>query len=175
VSGDVFGHVKADAAGNAYVADTGNHRVLAIPAGSKTAAKVWGQSDFTSNGANQIKPGSIATPYKIAVDYSQKPFVLYVSDLENHRVLGWRDAVRFRNGDPADFVIGQPDLRTALPNTDSRGSRNPTRNGLDVPAGIVVDQRDGTLYVADAVNNRVLRFPRPADQTDRITPDVVLG
>jgi uncharacterized protein (TIGR03437 family) len=42
------------------------------------------------------------------------------------------------------------------------------------PAGIVV-AANGTLYLADSGNHRVLRYPRPANQSGRITPDAVLG
>jgi uncharacterized protein (TIGR03437 family) len=167
--------VKVDANGNLFVADTGNHRVLEFPAGSKSANRVWGQNDFTSNGANQIKSGSISTPYDIAVDYSSSPFALYVSDTANHRVLVWRDAVRFRSGDPADLVIGQPNLRTAVANVDTQGTPNPSRTSLSAPTGLAVNQSDGTLYVADSGNHRVLRFPRPVSQSGRISPDAVIG
>ncbi len=167
--------VKVDSDGRVYVADTGNNRVIGFPARSKSASMVWGQSTFSANGSNEVKPGSLNAPFMIAVDYSRQPYALYVSDMANHRVLGWRDAVKFRNGDPADLVIGQPDLRTAVPNVDSRGSLNPTRTSLSSPAGIVVQPGTGTLYVADSGNHRVLRFPRPADQTGRITPDAVIG
>ncbi len=167
--------VTAAADGNVYIADTGNNRVLGYPNGSKSATQVWGQSNFSSNGPNQVKPGSLNHPFKIAVDYTQTPYALYVSDTANHRVLVWRDAVRFRNGDPADMVIGQPDLRTAIPNVDTRGSETPTSTSLSSPSGVVVDPRTGDLFVADTGNNRVLRFPRPVDQSGRITPDAVIG
>ncbi len=167
--------VKLDPDGNAYVADAGNNRVLAFPVRSKSASMVWGQSTFAANGSNQVKPGSLSAPFAVAVDYSQQPFALYISDTANNRVLGWKDAVRFRNGDPADLVIGQPDLRTAIANVDSLGSLNPTRTSLSASRGIAVDPATGTLYVADSGNNRVLRFPRPVDQAGRITPDAVIG
>jgi sugar lactone lactonase YvrE len=136
---------------------------------------VWGQSTFSANGSNEVKPGSLNAPFTVAVDYSRQPYALYVSDTANHRILGWKDVVRFRNGDPADMVIGQPDLRTAVANVDSRGSLNPTRTSLSSPAGIVVEPATGALYVADSGNHRVLRFPRPVDQTGRVTPDAVIG
>lgn len=167
--------VKVDSSGNIYVADTGNNRVLGYPAGSKSANKVWGQTDFTGNGANQVKPGSLASPYKVAIDYSQSPYAIYVSDLDNNRVLGWRDSVRFRNGDPADIVIGQPDMRTAIANVDTRGSQNPSRTSLSRPSGIAVEPGTGALFVADTANNRVLRYPRPIAQSGRQTPDIVIG
>ncbi len=167
--------VKVDSNGNVFVADTGNNRVVQIPSGSKSAAQVWGQNDFVSNGANEIKPGSIDAPYKMAIDYSQTPFALYVSDTNNHRVLVWKDSAHFQSGDPADMVIGQPNLLTAAPNVDSGAAGTPTATSLSSPTGLAVNQANGTLYVADSGNNRVLRFPRPVAQSGRITPDAVIG
>jgi uncharacterized protein (TIGR03437 family) len=167
--------VQVDPGGTVYVADSGNHRVISFPPGTKAATRVWGQTDFTANGPNQIKPSSINAPYKMAIDYSSSPYALYVVDASNHRVLIWKDSVRFRNGDPADMVIGQPDLRTAAANSDSRNPQNPTRTSLSSPTGIAIDQRDGTVYIADAGNNRVLRYRRPVAQGGRISPDAVIG
>lgn len=166
--------VKVDAGGNLFVADTVNNRVLCFPAGQKTGAAVLGQPDFTANGINRIKPGSLNSPYKMAVDYSASPFALYISDTANHRVLVWKDAARFRTGDPADMVIGQPVMTSALPNADGGALLTPSATSLYSPKGIVVD-RDGNLYVADSDNNRVLRFPKPVQQSGRITADMVIG
>ena len=166
--------VSVDSQGDVLIADTGNNRVLSVPSGAVSASRVLGQTGFAGNGPNQIKPGSVNFPYKIAVDYSQAPFAVYVSDTNNNRVLIWKDSAHFRTGDSADLVIGQPDLVTAVPNVDSGGGSGPSKTGLSGPKGIAL-AADGTLFVADSGNNRALRFPRPVDQTGRITPDVVLG
>jgi uncharacterized protein (TIGR03437 family) len=167
--------VKVDSNGNLFVTDSANNRVLEFPSGSKNASRVWGQTDFTSNGPNRIKPGSIDAPFKMAIDYSSAPFALYISDAANNRVLIWKDSVHFQNGDPADLVIGQSSLLTGAPNVDSPNSKSPSATSLYTPAGIAVNPSDGTLYVADYQNNRVLRFPRPVAQTGRITADAVIG
>src|ERR1039457_7265795 len=111
----------------------------------------------------------------MAIDYSSPPFALYVSDTGNNRVLVWKDSAGFRNGDPADLAIGQPNLRTGAANVDSQGSSNPSRTSLSSPEGIAVNPADGTLYVSDTGNNRVLRYPRPVNQSGRISPDAVMG
>jgi uncharacterized protein (TIGR03437 family) len=168
--------VAIDPSGNVIVADTGNNRVLKFPAGAKTATSVWGQTDFTSNGVNRIKPSSIDYPFKMAVDYSSgAPFPLYVSDTANNRILVWLNSVTFQNGQAADLVIGQPNLLTAAPNVDSPGSQFPTSTSLSAPAGLAVNPSNGTLYVADSANNRVLVYPRPVSQSGRITPNAVIG
>ena len=167
--------VKVDQNGNVMVADTTNNRVVQFAANAKSASRVWGQSDFVSNGPNQIKPASLNLPYHMAIDYSSPPFALYVSDTGNNRVLVWKDSAGFRNGDPADLAIGQPNLRTGAANVDSQGSSNPSRTSLSSPEGIAVNPADGTLYVSDTGNNRVLRYPRPVNQSGRISPDAVIG
>jgi uncharacterized protein (TIGR03437 family) len=167
--------VKVDSSGNLFVADSGNHRVLRFAASAASASNVWGQAGLGGNGLNRVKPGSLYLPYKIAVDYSAAPFALYVSDMQNNRVLVWKDSARFRNGDPADLAIGQPDLFTGTANTDGGASQKPSAVSLFNPTGLAVDQTDGTLYVADSGNNRVLQYARPVDQSGRITARAVFG
>jgi DNA-binding beta-propeller fold protein YncE len=132
----------------------------------------FGDKSTYSERRQSRQTGQYPGAYKIAIDYSRAPFPLYVSDINNHRVLVWRDSARFRSGDPADLVIGQPNLTTALPNADSRVSISPSATSLAAPRGIAVDSA-GNLYVADSGNNRVLRFPRPVDQSAG-SPDQVL-
>jgi uncharacterized protein (TIGR03437 family) len=115
----------------------------------------------------------LSKPWKIVVDYTREPFALYASDTMNNRVLVWRDAVRFRTGDPADAVIGQHDLHSGAANA-SGANRKPSATSLNAPKGIALDPW-GNLYVADSGNNRVLRFSRPLDQTGAIAADLAIG
>lgn len=168
------GDMSVDAAGNLYIVDTGNHRVLFYEAGATAASKVFGQDDFQSNGANRIEPGSVGRAFGVVVDYSAEPFPVYVADQLNNRVLGWRSSLRFTNGTPADIVIGQADLTTSIANSDTGRSQSPRDTSLSGPRGLAIDEL-GNLWVADRGNNRVLRFRRPVDQEGRIRADVVLG
>jgi uncharacterized protein (TIGR03437 family) len=166
--------VAVDATGNVYVADSGNNRVLMYASGSRSATNVWGQASFTGNGVDEVKADSMWAPYKMAIDYSQSPFPLYVADTKNNRVLVWQDSIHFQSGAPADLVIGQPNLTTGIANVDN-AAQTPTATSLSSPSGLAVDQTTGDLYVADFGNNRVLHYPRPVNQSGRITPDIVLG
>jgi len=132
-----------------------------------------GQNDFSSNGVNQVKPGSINSPYKIAIDYSQSPFALYVSDTNNHRILVWYDATAFRSGDPANLRSDNP---TSHRPTEHRYTRisQAIADLAFFTRGMALDWL-GNLYVADSGNNRVLRYPRPVNQLGRITADTVIG
>jgi uncharacterized protein (TIGR03437 family) len=166
--------VAVDADGNVFVADGLNHRVVAYPAGTNTATRVWGQPDFTRNAPNGVEANSISGAYQMLIDYTTEPFPLYVSDTNNHRIMIWRDSTAFVNGAPADGLIGQPDLTTAVANVDTGAGQTPSSTSLAGPRGIALDSA-GNLFVADTLNNRVLRFSRPLDQSGRITADLVLG
>jgi uncharacterized protein (TIGR03437 family) len=166
--------VAVDGNGNVFVADASNHRVLAYPSGGNAATRVWGQPDFTHNAPNGVDASSISGAYQIAVDYTSEPFPIYVADTNNHRIMIWRDSTSFKNGAPADRVIGQPDFTTAMANVDTGPGQTPSPTSLAGPRGIALDAA-GNLFVADSGNNRVLRFPRPLDQSGRITADLVLG
>src|SRR5713101_7909132 len=50
----------------------------------------------------------------IALDTSTNPPALYVSDSGNNRVLGFRSALAFANGQKADVVVGQIDFASTL-------------------------------------------------------------
>src|SRR5205085_4957872 len=150
-----FNHPQAlafDAAGNLWVADTGNHRVLRFPAASLKADKpeadlVLGQADFTTAQANRgakVAANSLATPAGLAFDAQG---ALYIADFNNARVVKYSaptDAA-------ASAVFGQANL------TSNGVPAQATESSMAGPAGLTV-AAGGLLYVAVPLNHRILVF-----------------
>jgi uncharacterized protein (TIGR03437 family) len=175
-----------------FIVDQSNHRVLgfAIQGGTISLAnRLFGQSEFYQSAPNFVEgkelylwagwspgvPGQSSDGAGVAIDSRSNPPRLYIADTYNHRILGFRDARSVRPGDRADIVIGQRNLLRALVNDPTDRADQITQQGLFLPAGLAVDSF-GNLYVADSGNGRVLRFPRPFEQTaGQINPDLVLG
>ncbi len=147
-------------------------------------AKVFGQPGTPRGLAELASPPAIAPnlaearslfrPNSVAVDTSADPPILYVADTGNHRVLAWRDATLSQMARPADLVIGQRDFDSSAPLniTAAQGFTS----ALWAPTSVAVDG-EGNLFVADAGNNRVLRFPKPFEQPEGepICADLVIG
>ena len=152
------GGIDLDSAGDVFVADTADNRVLVFDNPLTTdlvADVVLGQPDFAHYNANSVDAEGLFNPAQAAVDKNSSPQHLYVADASNSRVLGWNNATAFANGAPADLVLGQPDLFTGTSNTG--GESLSSMNG---PFGVAVDSKSN-LYVADTSNNRVLEFTAP--------------
>lgn len=143
-----------DEAGNLYVADARNHRVLVYLAGDDgdtTADLVFGQAgDFTTGTPNNggITAESLNYPFALALDASG---TLYVADRDNHRVLSYHQPLT--SDHTADAVLGQNGSFTDnLPNNGGR-----TAGTFHEPIGLAFAE-DDTLFVADLFNYRVLAF-----------------
>ncbi len=125
----------------------------------------------TQNTPNYVEGREFYLPTAMAFDNSVTPPILYVADSGNNRVLAFKSASAVAGG-KADLVIGQQDMQSTLP----QGAPNGTfTTGLSSPTGVAVDAT-GNVYVADAGNNRILRFPAPFSQTSApVQPDLVIG
>ena len=159
--------VAVDSAGNLYVSDRLNHRVLEYdsPLTDQVADRVFGQGgSFTSNTPNLggISASSLNLPFGIAVDSADN---LYVADRSNHRVLVYESPLT--TDTVADHVLGQPDF---FSNTCNAGGISAT--SLCRPFMARVDGA-GNLYVSDVENNRVLEYDSPLT-TDTVA-DRVFG
>jgi uncharacterized protein (TIGR03437 family) len=119
---------------------------------------------------NLVEGREFYNPTGVALDTSVTPPRIFVADTNNNRVLAWKDAVGFKNGTPADLVIGQLDLYS----TGANGPGRALSTGFTAPTGLVVDQVTGDLYVADSGNNRIMRFKQPFT-TPPPDPDLCIG
>lgn len=156
-----------DLEGRLWVADTFNGRVLRFDAASEKesgapADGVLGQVDFVTE-ASPSSRSVMTSPFGVAMDAAG---TLYVSEALAHRVLAFHDAATLANGANASFVLGQPDFTDLTDRT--------TRDGMDGPRGIAVDA-GGNLFVADAFNQRVLRFDDVATLANGANASSVLG
>lgn len=149
-----------ESGGGLYVADRENHRVLYfVDDGDAEADRVYGHGgSFTSGVANDDGAGTTGDPS--AENFNQPPSValdvdggLYVADRDNNRVLYFAD-----DGDTtADWVFGQAgSFASGVANNDGSGaSGDPSARNLNRPQFVTVGG-DGSLYISDTGNNRVL-------------------
>ena len=162
--------LAVDGAGNLYVADKNNNRVLEYdtPLTSDTIPdRVFGQEgNFSTSTCRGITPESLCSPIGVAVDGGDN---LYIVDADNNRVLEYDTPLTTDR--VVDRVFGQGSLSTNTCNTSGLLSP-PTAATLCTPAGVAIDG-GGNVYVADASNSRVLEYNTPLT-TDTVA-DRVFG
>lgn len=135
-----------------------------VHAAGTTADHVVGQIDFLHRGPNFIDGHGFYFPDGIAIDPVGGE--VYVADVQNNRVLGWKSAAEFSGNQSADLVIGQSDFYSSycnlIPgaNPNSSTSGTPGQNTLCGPEGIAVDSNEN-VYVVDGGNNRLLVYSNP--------------
>ncbi len=141
---------------------------------NSTPSRGLGQLQLTvlSAAPNLVEGRELNQPTGLAIDTSVTPPALYIADTGNNRVLAWRNASQFKNGAPADIVIGQPDRFSTFPQGPGR-TNSILSAGLSAPTAVITDAA-GSLYVADSGNNRILRFPKPLSAAEQF-PDLIIG
>jgi uncharacterized protein (TIGR03437 family) len=159
-----------DSAGNLYVADTFNSRILRFPApfapgttAPETADLVIGQQNFNSTVTD---PTALTMSAPISLAFTQagantamaNSGYLVAADANQNRVLLFPKP--FTSGMSATVVLGQPDFTTAT----ARSA--PT--GLSSPRAVATDPLDHIL-VADTGNTRVAVF----DVVQNLTNDPI--
>lgn len=125
---------------------------------------VLGQAAFdTADLPDPPTASSMGNPVGVFFDGEK----LFVADSLNNRVLVW-NGMPAADGQAADFVIGQTDLVTGLPN--GGGPVGPA--GMSGPTAVLV--ASGSLFVADTTNRRVLVFT-PVPEESGVEASAVLG
>jgi hypothetical protein len=179
-----------------YFVDANHNRILGfadIHASPLYPDIVIGQPDFISSAPNgdatvqnfpefpvpsastlalirpdQVSVGEAVLTNQLDVDTNH---ALYVADVSNHRVLKYDDP--FTTDTVADDVWGQPDFSTRENNYGGISNQSLRFMEGHTSAGVTIAP-DGSLWVADSGNCRVLRFPYVSGEISK-SADLVLG
>ena len=119
-----------DTNGNLYVSDTGNGRVMRFNGGTPGSGVVIATTGTAS--------GQVGSPRGLVIDST---FRLFVTDETNSRILRILNANTTVSGTSGSIIAG------------TGTGMNQVRN----PQGITIDS-NGTLFVADTGNSRILRW-----------------
>jgi uncharacterized protein (TIGR03437 family) len=140
--------VCLDRAGNLYVVDTANHRVLRVPpAGVVTTAAGNGAPGAAGDGGS-ARLAQLNQPSACTVDTAGD---LYIADTYNHRI---------RKVD----TTGMIDTVAGVGVAGSGGDEGPaTAASLNAPRGVAADD-NGNIYISDTGNNSIRQ----------VTPDGVI-
>lgn len=160
--------VVTDAAGNLYVVDYDNNRVLifynaAAKGNGANADRVLGQVNFVS-GSSGVSATKFTGPWGATVDNGGR---LWVADRDNSRILRFDNAASLANGAAANAVLGQANFVLFAAQPVSATS-------LRFPY-YVAAAPDGTLWVGDFSHQRLLGYKNAAGKANGGSADVVLG
>jgi trimeric autotransporter adhesin len=140
---DPFG-VAVDAAGNVFVADTNNHRVLKVATnGAITSVAGTGESGFSGDGAKATL-ARLSNPYGIALDARGN---LYIADRNNNRIR------KVTATGIISTVAGNGQAGFSGDNAAATGA------SLSFPYAVAVSATD-EVFVSDYFNHRVRRVSR---------------
>jgi NHL repeat-containing protein len=133
--------VAVDDAGNLFIADTNNHRIRKVAAGTGTISTVAGNGTLGYSGDGGLATSAeLYTPYVVVVDIADN---LYIADSNNQ-------AIRKVDGDTGTIstVAGNGTLGY------SGDGGAATSAELNLPFGVSLDG-PGNLYIADFGNERI--------------------
>lgn len=161
------------------VADTDNNRVLiwnSIPTSNgQLPDLVLGQPDFTTATVNTgtgnprlPSAKSLRGPQGVWINADGK---FFVADNQNHRVLIW-NTFPTQTFQPADLVLGQPNLTTATESDLNKQISDPTPTSLLNPVSVTSD--GVRVIVTDLGHNRVLIWNKIPTQ-NTAPADVAIG
>lgn len=135
---------------------------------TQPALSVLGKPDFGNTTANGPTANEVNRPEGVAIDPITNK--VFVADSVNNRILRFGATAAYQTGAAAEAVFGQAVFVSGLAN---RGGAV-AANTLNAPRSLFVDAA-GRLWVADASNNRVLRFDNASSKASGSNADAVLG
>ncbi len=135
-----------------FVSDSVNMRVLvydtAVIADGENAVNVLGQADFSA-AISTTTQYSLSQPAGLTYDLTNNR--LFVADVTNNRVMVFNVATStIANGQNAINVLGQTSFITK--------TYSASTSTMNYPRGVQYDAGNNRLFVADALNRRVLVF-----------------
>jgi sugar lactone lactonase YvrE len=141
--------LAVDAAGNLFIADSGNHAVRKIAVdGTITTVAGNGNRGFSGDGGS-AKRARLNTPTAVAIDSKGN---LYIADTLNHRIR------KVNSAGTIVTVAGSGAISAVGHSTGGFGFSGDGGLAVDaqlsIPEGVAVDSR-GNLYIADTGNDRI--------------------
>ena len=127
--------IVVDNKGNVYMSSSDCHQVLKWSGTNANSSIRVAGTGISGSNSSQLN-----TPYGLALDQSNS--ILYVADRYNHRI---QKIFLNSNSTVGITVAGGNGAGTNL-------------NQLDSPYGIAVSQKDGSIYIADTYNNRIVHW-----------------
>ena len=177
--------LAADDAGNLFVADTNNNRVMSFAnpfdacagkfpcVGAPPAYIIDGKGDLSD--CRKPSANTLCQPEQLAIDHSGD---LWIADDSNSRVVLVKGLNASSKALPvqgtllipvnAQLVIGQgsggAQFGSRQCNLFNPANPNPSADSLCYPDGVAVDA-DGNVYVSDSGNGRLLEYDNPLSMT----------
>lgn len=146
--------LAVDTTGRLWVADRFNNVVK------------WYDEAYAETLNGQAPDGHLITNRSVSGLAVQPDGTLWVANDGSHRVLRYDNATAKAPNDPADGVLGQANFTSTSAATAS--------DRMNTPMGITLS-KDGTLWVVDRFNHRILRFDDAANKANGAPADAVLG
>ncbi len=130
--------IALDSSGNLYIADTNNHRIRKLAAGTLTTVAGNGEELFAGDGG-PAAAASLDEPTGVAIDSSG---TLYIADKNNHRI---------RTVSAAGTITTLAGNGTGAFSGDGAAA---TAASLAKPVSVALDPA-GNVYIADTNNQRI--------------------
>jgi large repetitive protein len=176
--------MAVDAAGNVFIADSDNNRVLKLPAGTTVGSGLDTPQGVAVDGAGNVfiadtinnrvlkvpagggaqttVGNELRNPYAVTVDGAGNVFI---ADSFNNRVLKVPAGGGAQTTIPVSGLYAPRGVAVVLKVPAGGGSQTTVGSGLSQPFGVAVDGA-GDVFIVDVGNSRVLEVPAGCTSAD---------